>query len=113
MALGTDPAALEIVFRAAEMLLERKEEYSRDMTREMGKILRKLAATPRKPSTRRITLQVKAAFVRTNYSVGAAEQVRHGNENPIGVCGMITPWNFPMAIPSGSCCPPLCAATPV
>jgi hypothetical protein len=34
------PRRAEIVFRAAEMLLERKEEYSRDMTREMGKILK-------------------------------------------------------------------------
>ena len=30
------PRRAEIVFRAAEMLAERKEEYSRDMTREMG-----------------------------------------------------------------------------
>ena len=34
------PRRAEIVFRAAEILLERKEEYSRDMTREMGKILK-------------------------------------------------------------------------
>src|SRR6266478_9798488 len=34
------PRRAEIVFRAAEMLLERKQEYSRDMTREMGKILK-------------------------------------------------------------------------
>src|SRR5438105_7803063 len=34
------PRRAEIVFRAAEMLLERKEEYARDMTREMGKILK-------------------------------------------------------------------------
>src|SRR5437899_10340816 len=34
------PRRAEIVYRAAEMLMERKEEYSRDMTREMGKILK-------------------------------------------------------------------------
>src|SRR5256886_9730014 len=34
------PRRAEIVYRAAEMLIERKEEYSRDMTREMGKILK-------------------------------------------------------------------------
>ena len=55
------PRRAEIVFRAAEMLLERKEEYSRDMTREMGKILRKPAATPRKPSTQPTILRAKAA----------------------------------------------------
>src|SRR5258706_7402199 len=34
------PHRAEIIFRASEMLLERKEEYSRDMTREMGKVIK-------------------------------------------------------------------------
>src|SRR6476646_1368884 len=34
------PRRAEIVYRAAEMLFERKEDYSRDMTREMGKVLK-------------------------------------------------------------------------
>src|SRR5579864_2647898 len=34
------PRRAEIVFRAAEILAERKEEYSRDMTREMGKVIK-------------------------------------------------------------------------
>src|ERR1700739_3315664 len=33
------PKRAEILFRAAELLVQRKEEYSKDMTREMGKIL--------------------------------------------------------------------------
>src|ERR1700690_1847030 len=31
------PRRAEMVFRAAEILIERKEDYARDMTREMGK----------------------------------------------------------------------------
>src|SRR6478672_10806030 len=34
------PRRAEIIYLAAEMLAERKEEYSRDMTREMGKVLK-------------------------------------------------------------------------
>src|SRR3984893_18085636 len=33
------PKPGEVLFRAAELLLQRKEELSRDMTREMGKVL--------------------------------------------------------------------------
>src|SRR3981081_2640078 len=33
------PKRAEILYRAAEMLLQHKEEFSKDMTREMGKVL--------------------------------------------------------------------------
>jgi hypothetical protein len=53
------PRRAEMVFRAAEILLERKEQYARDMTREMGKYSKKRAATSRKRSTPRTTTRVK------------------------------------------------------
>src|SRR5258708_10831136 len=34
------PKRAEIIYRAGEILLERKEEYSQLMTREMGKVLK-------------------------------------------------------------------------
>ena len=96
------PRRAEIVFRAAEMLLERKEEYSRDMTREMGKILKETRGDTAGSHRHGLLLcRRRPPHVRAYYAVGTAQQVRHGGaDQPIGVCGMITPWNFPMAIPS-------------
>src|SRR5690242_20988234 len=34
------PRRAEILYRAAQMLMERKEDYARDMTREMGKVIK-------------------------------------------------------------------------
>ena len=43
------PKRAEILYRAAEILIERKEDYSRDMTREMGKVLAETRGDVRKP----------------------------------------------------------------
>ncbi len=102
------PKRAEILFRAAELLLQRKEDFSKDMTREMGKIL---------PEARG---DVQEAIDMTYYMAGEGRRL-FGQTTPselpnkfamsvrqsIGVCGMITPWNFPMAIPSWKMLPAL------
>ena len=95
------PRRAEIVFRAAEILIERKEDYSRDMTREMGKILKETRG------------DVQEAIDSAYYNAGEGRRMfgptvpselpnkfAMAVRQPVGVCGMITPWNFPMAIPS-------------
>src|SRR5437588_1488459 len=95
------PRRAEIVFRAAEMLLERKEEFARDMTREMGKVLKETRG------------DVQEAIDTAYYFAGEGRRMfgpttpselpnkfAMAVRTPIGLCGMITPWNFPMAIPS-------------
>jgi len=102
------PKRAEILFRAAELLVKRKEEFSRDMTREMGKVL---------PETRG---DVQEAIDMTYYMAGEGRRLfgqttpselpnkfAMSIRQPIGVCGMITPWNFPMAIPSWKMMPAL------
>ena len=102
------PKRAEILFRAVELLVRRKEEFARDMTREMGKVL---------PETRG---DVQEAIDMTYYMAGEGRRL-FGQTTPselpnkfamsvrqsIGVCGLITPWNFPMAIPSWKAMPAL------
>jgi aldehyde dehydrogenase (NAD+) len=108
------PKRAEIMFRAAELLLQRKEEFSKDMTREMGKVL---------PETRG---DVQEAIDMTYYMAGEGRRL-FGQTTPselpnkfamsvrqsIGVCGLITPWNFPMAIPSWKMMPALISGNTV
>src|SRR6266705_1917623 len=95
------PRRAEIVFRAGEILSARKEELARDMTAEMGKILKETRG------------DVQEAIDTAYYMAGEGRRLfgptvpselpnkfAMAVRAPIGVCGMITPWNFPMAIPS-------------
>jgi len=102
------PKRAEILFRAAELLVKRKEEFSHDMTREMGKVLAETRG------------DVQEAIDMTYYMAGEGRRLfgqttpselpskfAMSVRQPIGVCGMITPWNFPMAIPSWKMMPAL------
>jgi aldehyde dehydrogenase (NAD+) len=95
------PRRAEIVFRAAEMLAERKEEYSRDMTREMGKVIKETRGDTQEAID---TAYYMAGEGRRLFGPTTPSELPNkfamAIRQPIGVCGMITPWNFPMAIPS-------------
>ena len=108
------PKRAEILYRAAEILVQRKEEYSKDMTREMGKVLAETRG------------DVQEAIDMTYYMAGEGRRL-FGQTTPselpnkfamsvrqsIGVAGMITPWNFPMAIPSWKMAPALVSGNTV
>src|SRR5436190_9574275 len=102
------PRRAEIVYRAAEMLIERKEDYARDMTREMGKILKETRGDVQEAidtayymagEGRRMFGPTTPCELPNNFAMPVLQ--------PLGVCGMITPWNFPMAIPSWKLLPAL------
>src|SRR6201998_2091052 len=95
------PRRAEMVFRAAEILIGRKEDCAREMTREMGKVLKETRG------------DVQEAIDAAYYNAGEGRRMfgptvpsempnkfAMAVRQPIGVCGMITPWNFPMAISS-------------
>ncbi|HYL14264.1 MAG TPA: aldehyde dehydrogenase family protein [Terriglobales bacterium] len=95
------PRRAEIVYRAAEMLIERKEEYARDMTREMGKILKETRGDVQEAID---TAYYMAGEGRRMFGPTTPSELPNkfamAVRQPLGVCAMITPWNFPMAIPS-------------
>jgi aldehyde dehydrogenase (NAD+) len=108
------PRRGEILFRAAEILAKRKQELGELMTREMGKVLSEALG------------DVQEAIDMTYYM--AAEGRRLQGETvpselpdkdcksvrvPIGVCSLITPWNFPIAIPAWKIMPALVAGNTV
>jgi aldehyde dehydrogenase (NAD+) len=95
------PKRGEILFRAAELLLQRKEQYARDMTREMGKVLQEARGDVQEAidmlyfiagEGRRLYGQTTPSEMPNKFQMSVRV--------PLGVCGIITPWNFPMAIPS-------------
>ncbi len=102
------PRRAEIIYRAADMLMERKEEFARDMTREMGKILKETRGDVQEAVD---TAYYMAGEGRRMFGPTTPSELPNkfamAVRQPIGVCGMITPWNFPMAIPSWKLLPAL------
>lgn len=108
------PKRGEILFRAAQILEQRKDELARIMTAEMGKVLDETGG------------DVQEAIDMTYYMAGEGRRMfgdtvhsemrnkfQMSVRKPLGVVGMITPWNFPMAIPSWKMMPALIAGNTV
>src|SRR5215813_5611891 len=102
------PRRAELLYGASEILIERKEEYARDMTREMGKILKETRGDVQEAidsgyymagEGRRLCGPTTPSELPNKFAMAVRQ--------PLGVCGMITPWNFPMAIPSWKLLPAL------
>jgi acyl-CoA reductase-like NAD-dependent aldehyde dehydrogenase len=102
------PRRAEILFRVGEILIKRKEEFAQQMTREMGKVINETRG------------DVQEAIDMSFFTAGEGRRL-YGHTTPaelpnkfamsvrmpLGVCSLITPWNFPMAIPSWKLIPAL------
>jgi acyl-CoA reductase-like NAD-dependent aldehyde dehydrogenase len=108
------PRRGEILFRVAEILTARKEELARLATQEMGKILDETRG------------DVQEAIDMAYYMGGEGRRlfgytapVEMPNKfgmairDSVGVVGVITPWNFPIAVPSWKILPALVAGNTV
>jgi acyl-CoA reductase-like NAD-dependent aldehyde dehydrogenase len=95
------PRRAEVVYRAGELLAQRKESCAQEMTREMGKVLKETRGDVQEAID---TAYYMAGEGRRLFGVTTPSELPSkfamAVRMPLGVCGMITPWNFPMAIPS-------------
>ena len=104
------PKRGEILFKAAAILERDKECIAKQMTQEMGKCIAETRG------------DVQEAIDMAYYAAGEGRRMAGevvpselnnkwcmSRKEPIGVIGAITPWNFPIAIPSWKAFPALVA----
>lgn len=102
------PKRGEILYNVGRLLMERKEDLARQMTEEMGKVVAEARG------------DVQEGIDMTFYMAGEGRRLwgqttpselpnkwNMSVRKPLGVVGMITPWNFPTAIPTWKMMPAL------
>ncbi|HEX6307962.1 MAG TPA: aldehyde dehydrogenase family protein [Longimicrobiales bacterium] len=104
------PAPLrgDVLRRVGDILTERKEEIARAMTREMGKVLNETRGDVQEGID---TAYYAATEGRRLFGHTVPSELRDkwalSYRRPIGVAGLITPFNFPLAIPTWKSFPAL------
>src|SRR5919206_4878090 len=102
------PKRGEILFRFAQLLAEEKDELAELMSREMGKVLPEAGGDVQEAidmsqymagEGRRLFGQTTPSELRDKFNMSVRV--------PVGVVGVITPWNFPVAIPAWKLAPAL------
>ena len=108
------PKRGEILFRFGELLRDQKEDLAQLMAREMGKVLAEARGDVQEAidmayymggEGRRLFGQTTPSELRDKFQMSV--------RMPIGVIGVITPWNFPIAIPSWKTLPALVAGNTI
>ncbi|HUJ32001.1 MAG TPA: aldehyde dehydrogenase family protein [Candidatus Acidoferrum sp.] len=102
------PARGNILFKATHLMQEQKDELARLLTREEGKTLKDSLGEVQRAinilefmagEARRLTGETLPSELPKNFSYTIRQ--------PLGVVGVITPWNFPVAIPVWKIAPAL------
>ncbi len=108
------PVRGEILKRVGDVMVAKKDAIARDMTREMGKVLAETKGDVQEGidtayyalgEGRRLFGQTVPSELPNKFAMTVRE--------PLGVAGLITPWNFPMAIPTWKMFPALLAGNTV
>ena len=102
------PRRGEILFRFAQLLTDQKEDVSQLMAREMGKVLPEARGDVQEAIDMAYYMggEGRRLFGQTTPSE-LPDKFNMSVRQPIGVVGVITPWNFPIAIPSWKILPAL------
>jgi aldehyde dehydrogenase (NAD+) len=108
------PKRGEVLFRFGQLLIDQKEDLAQLMAREMGKVLPEARGDVQEAidmsfymggEGRRLFGQTTPSELRDKFQMSV--------RMPIGVIGVITPWNFPIAIPSWKTLPALVAGNTI
>jgi aldehyde dehydrogenase (NAD+) len=93
---------------AAAVLADRTEQVARDMTNEMGKPLREARGEAARAATiLRFSAGEAYRSVGEHFEQAATGARVSTRRRPLGVVALITPWNFPLAIPAWKLAPAL------
>jgi alpha-ketoglutaric semialdehyde dehydrogenase len=108
------PRRGEIIFRLGELLRFHKEELTELMTQEMGKVRAEAGGDVQEAIDMSYYMagEGRRLFGQTTPSE-LPDKFMMSVRMPVGVVGAITPWNFPIAIPSWKLCPALVSGNTV
>lgn len=113
-ALVPAPQRAEILYNVGQIMKERKEEIARLLTMENGKVLEEARGEVQEGidmafymagEGRRLFGQTTPAELKDKFAMSVRA--------PIGVVGLITPWNFPIAIATWKAFPAIVAGNAV
>jgi acyl-CoA reductase-like NAD-dependent aldehyde dehydrogenase len=102
------PERAQVLYRFANLLIDQKDDVTDLMTHEMGKVKAEAGGDVQEAidmclymagEGRRLYGQTTPSELRDKFNMSV--------RMPIGVVGVITPWNFPIAIPSWKIAPAL------
>lgn len=98
----------DILYKAANLLEARLEEVAQAMTREEGKtLIEARGETARGVAILRYFAGEASQPDGETYPTGLPNRMLYTRREPVGVIGLITPWNFPIAIPLWKIAPAL------
>ena len=108
------PKRGEILYRIGQLLVDHKERLAQLLTREMGKVIAEARGDVQEAIDMAFFMGGEGRRL-LGYTAPVEMPDKFGMavRDPIGVCAIITPWNFPIAIPSWKIFPAIVAGNTV